>query len=46
VILIFAADEVGPVLAIEDMIALIREVCDFCQLHPLRSRRPASGGSI
>jgi len=29
VILIFAADEVGPVLAIEDMIALIREGCDF-----------------
>jgi len=29
VILIFAADEVGPVLAIEDMITLIREGCDF-----------------
>jgi len=29
VILIFAADEVGPVLAIEDMIALLREGCDF-----------------
>ena len=28
VILIFAADEVGPVLAIEDMIALIRQGCD------------------
>ncbi len=29
VVLIFAADEVGPVLAIEDMLALIREGCDF-----------------
>src|SRR5260370_21769920 len=29
VVLIFAADEVGPVLAIEDMIALIQEGCDF-----------------
>lgn len=29
VILIFAADEVGPVLAIEDMYALIEEGCEF-----------------
>src|SRR5262245_44258662 len=28
-VLIFAADEVGPVMAIEDMLALMEEGCDF-----------------
>src|SRR5207253_3539659 len=41
VILIFAADEVGPVLAIEDMITLIREGCDF-----VSCTRYAYGGQI
>jgi hypothetical protein len=46
VILIFAADEVGPVLAIEDMIALIREGCDFvsCTRYAHGGRR--LGGSL
>src|SRR5256885_11811539 len=41
VILIFAADEVGPVLAIEDMITLIREGCDFvsCTRYAYGGRR-------
>ena len=45
VILIFAADEVGPVLAIEDMITLIREGCDFvsCTRYAYGGRR--LGGS-
>ena len=45
VILIFAADEVGPVLAIEDMIALIREGCDLvsCTRYAHGGRR--LGGS-
>src|SRR5437588_512623 len=45
VILIFAADEVGPVLAIEDMITLIREGCDFvsCTRYAHGGRR--LGGS-
>lgn len=46
VILIFAADEVGPVLAIEDMIALIRGGCDFvsCTRYAHGGRR--LGGSL
>lgn len=46
VILIFAADEVGPVLAIEDMIALIQDGCDFvsCTRYAHGGRR--LGGSI
>src|ERR1700722_9755287 len=46
VILIFAADEVGPVLAIEDMIALIQEGCDFvsCTRYAHGGRR--LGGSL
>jgi dolichol-phosphate mannosyltransferase len=46
VILIFAADEVGPVLAIEDMIALIQDGCDFvsCTRYARGGRR--LGGSI
>jgi dolichol-phosphate mannosyltransferase len=46
VILIFAADEVGPVLAIEDMIALIQEGCDFvsCTRYAHGGRR--LGGSM
>ena len=45
VVLIFAADEVGPVLAIEDMIALIQEGCDFvsCTRYAHGGRR--LGGS-
>jgi dolichol-phosphate mannosyltransferase len=46
VILIFAADEVGPVLAIEDMIRLIRDGCDFvsCTRYAHGGRR--LGGSL
>jgi len=46
VVLIFAADEVGPVLAIEDMIELIREGCDFvsCTRYAYGGRR--LGGSL
>ena len=46
VILIFAADEVGPVLAIEDMIELIQEGCDFvsCTRYAHGGRR--LGGSL
>jgi dolichol-phosphate mannosyltransferase len=45
-VLIFAADEVGPVLAIEDMMALIREGCDFvsCTRYAHGGRR--LGGSV
>src|SRR5207248_9060738 len=44
-ILIFAADEVGPVLAIDDMIALMDEGCDFvsCTQYAHGGRR--LGGS-
>lgn len=46
VILIFAADEIGPVLAIEDMIALIEDSCDFvsCTRYAHGGRR--LGGSL
>jgi dolichol-phosphate mannosyltransferase len=46
VILIFAADEVGPVLAIEDMLELIREGYDFvsCTRYAHGGRR--LGGSV
>src|ERR1700719_339711 len=46
VVLIFAADEVGPVLAIEDMIALIQDGCDFvsCTRYAHGGRR--LGGSF
>lgn len=45
-ILIFAADEVGPVLAIEDMMDLVHEGCDFvsCTRYAHGGRR--LGGSI
>ncbi len=45
-ILIFAADEVGPVLAIEDMLALAREGCEFvsCTRYAHGGRR--LGGSL
>lgn len=44
-ILIFAADEVGPVLAIDDMVTLIDEGCDFvsCTRYAYGGRR--LGGS-
>ena len=44
-VLIFAADEVGPVLAIEDMLALMEEGCDFvsCTRYAHGGRR--LGGS-
>lgn len=44
-VLIFAADEVGPVLAIEDMLALMREGCDMvsCSRYAHGGRR--LGGS-
>ena len=46
IILIFAADEVGPVLAIEDMISLIRDGCEFvsCTRYAHGGRR--LGGSV
>ena len=46
VILIFAADEVGPVLAIDDMLALIRDGNDFvsCTRYAHGGRR--LGGSL
>jgi dolichol-phosphate mannosyltransferase len=46
VVLIFAADEVGPVLAIEDMIDLIQDGCDFvsCTRYAHGGRR--LGGSL
>lgn len=45
-VLIFAADEVGPVLAIEDMMILLREGCDFvsCTRYAHGGRR--LGGSL
>jgi dolichol-phosphate mannosyltransferase len=45
-VLIFAADEVGPVLAIEDMMILLREGCDFisCTRYAHGGRR--LGGSV
>ena len=44
--LIFAADEVGPVLAIDDMIALMDQGCDFvsCTRYAHGGRR--LGGSL
>jgi dolichol-phosphate mannosyltransferase len=46
VILIFAADEVGPILAVDDMLALIREGADFvsCTRYAHGGRR--LGGSF
>ena len=46
VCLLFAADEVGPVLAIEDLMTLIREGCDFvsCTRYAHGGRR--LGGSL
>ncbi len=46
VILIFAADEVGPVLAIEDMLCLIDQGCEFvsCTRYAHGGRR--LGGSV
>lgn len=45
-ILLFAVDEVGPVLAIEDMMALMREGCDIvsCTRYAYGGRR--LGGSL
>jgi glycosyltransferase involved in cell wall biosynthesis len=45
-VLIFAADEVGPVLAIEDMLALMAEGCEFvsCTRYAHGGRR--LGGSL
>ncbi len=45
-VLIFAADEIGPVLAIEDMLALAAEGCDFvsCTRYAHGGRR--LGGSF
>lgn len=45
-VLIFAADEVGPVMAIEDMLALMDEGCDFvsCTRYAHGGRR--LGGSM
>lgn len=45
-VLIFAADEVGPVLAIDDMLALMEQGCDFvsCTRYAHGGRR--LGGSV
>lgn len=45
-VLIFAADEVGPVLAIDDMLALMRSGCDLvsCTRYAYGGRR--LGGSV
>lgn len=45
-VLLFAADEVGPVLAIEDMLALMEDGCDFvsCTRYAHSGRR--LGGSL
>jgi glycosyltransferase involved in cell wall biosynthesis len=45
-VLIFAADEVGPLLALEDMLALMREGCDLvsCSRYAHGGRR--LGGSL
>jgi cellulose synthase/poly-beta-1,6-N-acetylglucosamine synthase-like glycosyltransferase len=45
-VLIFAADEVGPVLAIEDMLGLMRDGCEFvsCTRYAHGGRR--LGGSL
>jgi len=45
-VLIFAADEVGPLLAVEDMLALMREGCDLvsCSRYAHGGRR--LGGSV
>lgn len=45
-ILLFAADEVGPVLAIDDMLELMRQGCDFvsCTRYAHGGRR--LGGSV
>jgi dolichol-phosphate mannosyltransferase len=45
-VLIFAADEVGPVLAIEDMLALMEQGCEFvsCTRYAHGGRR--LGGSV
>ena len=46
IILIFAADEIGPVLAIEEMLSLVNEGCDFvsCTRYAHGGRR--LGGSF
>ncbi len=46
VLLVFAVDEVGPVLAIKDMASLIRQGCDFvsCTRYAHQGRR--LGGSL
>jgi dolichol-phosphate mannosyltransferase len=46
IILIFAADEVGPVLAIEDMLALMREGSDFVSCTRYGSGGRRLGGSM
>jgi len=45
-ILIFAADEVGPVLAIEDMIALMDDGCDFVSCTRYKHGGRRLGGSL
>ncbi len=46
ILLLFAADEVGPVLSIEDMLVLMEEGCDFvsCTRYAYGGRR--LGGSL
>jgi len=45
-ILIFAADEMGPVLAIEDMMALMNEGCDFVSCTRYKHGGQRLGGSL
>jgi len=46
IILIFAADEVGPVLAIEDMLVLIREGCELVSCTRYAHGGKRLGGSV
>src|SRR5262249_6493644 len=46
VILVFAADEVGPVLAIDDMTMLIRDGCDFVSCARYAHGGRQLGGSL
>ena len=42
-VLLFAADEIGPLLAIEDMLALMQRRMRSRELFAVRARRPAPG---
>ncbi len=46
IVLIFAADEVGPVLAIEDMLSLMNDGCDFVSCTRYAHGGQRLGGSL